>query len=49
VSPSNAGKKVNGHRRFIVTDTAGLVITASVPAAAWQDRDGGKTALLGCI
>jgi transposase len=31
---------------LIVTDTAGLLITACVLAASWQDRDGGKTALL---
>jgi len=43
----DAGKKVNGRKRFIVTDTAGLIITASVLAASWQDRDDGKTALLG--
>ena len=34
-------------KRFIVTDTAGLLITVAVLAASWQDRDGGKTALLG--
>ena len=43
----DAGKKINGRKRFIVTDTAGLLITACVLAASWQDRDGGKTALLG--
>ena len=43
----DAGKKINGRKRFIVTDTAGLLITVSVLAASWQDRDGGKTALLG--
>jgi hypothetical protein len=37
----------NGRKRFIVTDTAGLLITVAVLAASWQDRDGGKTALLG--
>lgn len=42
----DAGKKINGRKRFIVTDTAGLLITACVLAASWQDRDGGKTALL---
>jgi hypothetical protein len=31
----------------VVTDTAGLLITVAVLAASWQDRDGGKTALLG--
>ncbi|MEO3928828.1 IS5 family transposase [Micromonosporaceae bacterium B7E4] len=43
----DAGKKINGRKRFIVTDTAGLLITVAVLAASWQDRDGGKTALLG--
>ena len=42
----DAGKKVNGRKRFIVTDTAGLLITVAVMAASWQDRDGAKTALL---
>ncbi len=42
----DAGKKINGRKRSIVTDTAGLLITACVLAAPWQDRDDGKTALL---
>jgi transposase len=42
----DAGKKVNGRKRFIVTDTAGLLVTVAVVAASWQDRDGAKTALL---
>jgi transposase len=42
----DAGKKINGRKRFIVTDTAGLLITVAVMAASWQDRDGAKTALL---
>jgi transposase len=45
----DAGKKVNGRKRFIVTDTAGMLITVAVLAASWQDRDGGKTARLACI
>jgi hypothetical protein len=40
-------KKINGRKRSIVTDTAGLLIAVGVLAASWQDRDGGKTALLG--
>jgi transposase len=28
-------------------DIAGLLVTVAVLAASWQDRDGGKTALLG--
>ncbi|TDD06747.1 hypothetical protein E1294_48690 [Nonomuraea diastatica] len=42
----DAGKKVNGRKRFIITDTTGLLITVTVLAASWQDRDGAKTALL---
>ncbi|MEV6810566.1 IS5 family transposase [Micromonospora sp. NPDC051296] len=42
----DAGKKINGRKRFIVTDTLGLLITVTVLAASWQDRDGAKTALL---
>jgi hypothetical protein len=45
---TDAGKKINGRKRFIITDTAGLLITVAVLAASWQDRDGGKTALLAC-
>lgn len=43
----DAGKKINGRKRFIVTDTLGLLVTVTVIAASWQDRDGAKTALLG--
>lgn len=43
----DAGKKINGRKRFIVTDTLGLLVTVSVVAASWQDRDGAKAALLG--
>ncbi|MDW5330247.1 transposase [Plantactinospora sp. KLBMP9567] len=42
----DAGKKINGRVRFIVTDTLGLLVTVWVLAACWQDRDGGKGALL---
>jgi transposase len=42
----DAGKRVNGRKRFIVTDTLGLLITVSVVAASVQDRDGAKFALL---
>ncbi|GAA3945474.1 hypothetical protein Aau02nite_77810 [Amorphoplanes auranticolor] len=42
----DAGKKVNGRKRFIVTDTLGLLVSVTVLAASWQDRDGAKTALL---
>ncbi|MEW9549603.1 amidohydrolase family protein [Nonomuraea sp. NPDC050783] len=33
-------------KRFIVTDTTGMLVTVAVLAASWQDRDGAKTALL---
>ncbi|MET7670648.1 IS5 family transposase [Micromonospora luteifusca] len=42
----DAGKKINGRKRFIVTDTLGLLVTVWVLAAFWQDRDGAKGALL---
>jgi transposase len=42
----DAGKKVNGRKRFIITDTLGLLVSVAVLAASWQDRDGAKTALL---
>jgi transposase len=41
----DAGKKVNGRKRFIVTDTLGLLLIVVVVAAAMQDRDGAKPAL----
>nr|WP_233616323.1 IS5 family transposase [Actinomadura harenae] len=43
----DAGKKVNGRKRFIVTDTLGLLLSVTVCAAGVQDRDGAKSALLG--
>jgi transposase len=43
----DAGKKINGPKRFIVTDTLGLLIVVMVCAASVQDRDGAKQALLG--
>ncbi len=42
----DAGKKVNGRKRFIVTDTLGLLLVVVVLAASTQDRDGAKPALL---
>src|SRR4051794_5829514 len=42
----DAGKKINGRKRFIVTDTLGLLAMVIVVAASVQDRDGAKTALL---
>ncbi|MEN3616201.1 IS5 family transposase [Plantactinospora sp. ZYX-F-223] len=42
----DAGKKINGRKRFIVTDTLGLILVVMVCAASVQDRDGAKTTLL---
>ncbi|GAA2389038.1 IS5 family transposase [Dactylosporangium salmoneum] len=42
----DAGKKINGRKRFIVTDTLGLLIVVCVMAASVQDRDGAKTTML---
>ena len=42
----DVGKKINGRKRFIVTDTLGLLLTVMVCTAGRQDRDGAKTALL---
>src|SRR5215217_4076611 len=41
----DAGKKVNGRKRFIVTDTLGLLLVVMVCAASVQDRDGGRIVL----
>jgi hypothetical protein len=35
-SPGYDAGQINGRKRFIVTDTAGLLITACVRAASWQ-------------
>ncbi|ALE86299.1 transposase [Pseudonocardia sp. HH130629-09] len=42
----DAGKKINGRKRFIVTDTLGLLLTTMVCSASVQDRDGAKSTLL---
>ena len=42
----DTGKKINRRKRFIVTDTLGLLVTVWVLAASWQDRDGAKGALV---
>jgi transposase len=42
----DAGKKINGRKRFIVTDTLGLLVVVCVMAASWQDRDGAKPTLI---
>jgi transposase len=42
----DAGKKTKGRKRFIVTDTLGLLLTVHVLAASVQDRDGARRSLL---
>lgn len=42
----DAGKKINGRKRFIVTDTLGLLLVVTVMSAGVQDRDGAKSVLL---
>lgn len=42
----DAGKKVKGRKRFLVTDTLGLLVAIHVVAASVQDRDGAKRPLL---
>ncbi|MGL5826180.1 MAG: IS5 family transposase [Nocardioides sp.] len=41
----DAGKKINGRKRHIVTDTLGLLVVVIVTTAAMQDRDGGRLVL----
>lgn len=43
----DAGKKINGRKRFLVTDTLGLLLTVMVCAANVADRQGGQRSLLG--
>ena len=43
----DAGKKTGGRKRFIVTDTLGLLLTVLVCAANVHDRQGGRRTLLG--
>jgi transposase len=41
----DAGKKIKGRKRHIVTDTMGLLVAVIVHAAGIQDRDGAPTLL----
>jgi putative transposase len=41
----DAGKKVKGRKRHLLTDTQGLVLNAVVHSAGIQDRDGAKVLL----
>jgi transposase len=43
----DAGKKINGRKRFIVTDALGLLLCVLVLSAGVQDCDGAKPVLLG--
>jgi transposase len=38
----DAGKKTNGHKRHLLTDTQGLLLEVVVHSAGIQDRDGAK-------
>ncbi len=42
----DAGKKVNGRKRFIVVDTLGLLLAVLVVPASRQDRDGARQLLV---
>ncbi|THJ24450.1 IS5 family transposase, partial [Candidatus Frankia alpina] len=42
----DAGKKINGRKRFIVVDTLGLLLGVLVMPASRQDRDGARQVLL---
>ena len=41
----DAGKKIHGRKRHILTDTDGRLLAAEVHAADMQDRDGAKGVL----
>jgi putative transposase len=41
----DAGKKINGRKRHIATDTTGLLLVVLVTAASVQDRDAGRLLL----
>jgi alpha-beta hydrolase superfamily lysophospholipase len=43
---TNSTTKINGRKRFIVTDTPELLLTVVVLSAGMQDRDGAKPVLL---
>ncbi|WP_050755418.1 transposase [Rickettsia endosymbiont of Ixodes scapularis] len=42
----DAGKKIKGRKRHIVTDTLGLVLSCEVHSAGIQDRDGAKDVII---
>ena len=41
----DAGKKINGRKRHVITDTSGHLVAAKVHAADIQDRDGAPALL----
>ena len=41
----DAGKKIKGHKRHIITDTSGLLVAVMVHEAGIQDRDGAPALL----
>lgn len=41
----DTGKKINGRKRHLVTDTLGMLVVVLVSTAALQDRDGGRLVL----
>ncbi|MFI6519525.1 IS5 family transposase [Spirillospora sp. NPDC050679] len=43
----DANKKINGRKRFVATDTLGLLLQVMVRPASVQDRAGATTVLLG--
>jgi transposase len=43
----DAHKKINGRKRFVITDTLGLLLAVMVRPASVQDRAGATTMLLG--
>ena len=45
LDPGDAGKKIKGRKRHILTDTGGLLVTALVHTADIQDRDGAPDVL----
>ncbi|MEO3784930.1 IS5 family transposase [Actinocorallia sp. B10E7] len=45
----DAGKKTGGRKRFLLTDTHGLLLAVMVVSAGVQDRDGATTLLLGMV
>lgn len=42
----DAGKKINGRKRFVVVDTLGMLLCVLVVPASVQDRDGARRLLL---